>query len=134
MASFRSPQVNFFAEDIEAIGRFYCEHFGFRETFRVPREGIPEHIELRLEGLTIGFGQPEVAQFVHGYRGGTGGATAELALVTDDVDATWAELLASGCGPVSAPHDFLEGRLRSASVTDPAGNILQFVTPLREPC
>ena len=34
---------------------------GFAETFRTPTEGIPEHVELRLNGFTIGLGTVEHA-------------------------------------------------------------------------
>ena len=48
-------------------------------------------------------------------------------LWTDDTDAALSALAASGT-PVLAPaHDFLDGRLRAAWVTDPDGNPIQLV-------
>ncbi len=39
---------------------------GFEETFRTPTSGIPEHVELKLNGFGIGPGTVEAAQRVHG--------------------------------------------------------------------
>jgi lactoylglutathione lyase len=58
--------VNLYTHDIEAGLRFYRDLLGFEETFRTPTEGVPEHVELRLNGFTIGLGTVEAARRVHG--------------------------------------------------------------------
>jgi hypothetical protein len=46
---------------------------------------------------------------------------------TDDVDATYAALVERGVPSLSAPHAFLDGRLRAAWLADPDGNPVQLV-------
>ena len=46
---------------------------------------------------------------------------------SDDIDAAIAHLTALGAPLLSAPHDFLDGRLRSAWVADSDGNPIQIV-------
>ena len=50
---FGDPQVNYFVEDVETAVRFYAEHFEFVETFRTPKQGKPEHVEMKLGSLTL---------------------------------------------------------------------------------
>jgi uncharacterized glyoxalase superfamily protein PhnB len=133
VATFRDPLINVYVQDVEGMARFYAEQFGFRESFRTPQTGVAEHIELRIEGLTLGFASSESARRVHGFTAGTDGPRHEVALWTEDVDATYAHLLSVGAGPVSPPHDFLDGRLRSAWVTDPEGNHVQIVMRKDQP-
>ncbi|MET0713232.1 MAG: VOC family protein [Jiangellaceae bacterium] len=54
--------VNLYTRDIEAGLHFYRDLLGFAETFRTPTEGIPEQVELRLNGFTIGLGTVEAAK------------------------------------------------------------------------
>src|SRR5258707_12628921 len=58
--------VNLYTRDIEAGLHFYRDLLGLAETFRTPTEGIPEHVELRLNGFTVGLGTVEAARNVHG--------------------------------------------------------------------
>jgi uncharacterized glyoxalase superfamily protein PhnB len=51
---FTDPAVNYYVDDVERAVRFYTEHFGFVETFRTPQQGKPDHVEVRLGGLTLG--------------------------------------------------------------------------------
>ncbi len=46
--------VNLYTRDIQAGLRFYRDLLGFTETFRTPTDGIPEHVELRSNGFTVG--------------------------------------------------------------------------------
>lgn len=130
MATFRDPLVNIYVRDVEGMARFYRERFGFVEAFRTPADGTPVHIEVRIDGLRLGFADTAVARRMHGFVAGTDGPRHEVALWTDDIDATYAHLLANGAGPVSPPHEFLDGRLRAAWLTDPEGNHIQIVTGL----
>lgn len=124
---FKDPQVNLYSADVPQAIAFYCEHFGFVETFRTPTEGTPQHVELRLGGLVLGIASIKAAIAVHGLPAGSGPARAEIVLWTDeDVDTIYADLLAKGVPPLIAPHDFI-GRLRAAWVQDPDGVPVQIV-------
>jgi catechol 2,3-dioxygenase-like lactoylglutathione lyase family enzyme len=59
MSMFTAGLVNLYTRDIEAGLRFYRDLLGFTETCRTPAEGIPEHVELRLGGFTVGLGTVE---------------------------------------------------------------------------
>ena len=83
---FAAALVNLYTGDIEAGIRFYRDLLGFTETFRTPREGIPEHVELQLGGFTIGLGTVEAARRVHGVEAAPGSPAMVLVVWTDDVD------------------------------------------------
>ncbi|HEY7035139.1 MAG TPA: VOC family protein [Thermomicrobiales bacterium] len=126
---FRDPQVNAYVRDVEACVRFYTESLGFVETFRTPESGSPVHVEVRLEGLILGFADVEATRQMHGLDVDAGPRRAEIALWTDDVDAAFARLVAAGATPLSRPHDFI-GRLRAAWIADPEGGPVQLVMGL----
>lgn len=127
---FRSPQINFYAEDVEASVRFYRDYLGFTETFRTPTTGQPDHVELQLDTFTLGIASYDTLHKVHGIDAQAtttpGQARAELVLWTDDVDTAYANLVAQNATTLSPPHDFLNS-LRSAWLADPAGNPIQLV-------
>ncbi len=58
--------ANLYTNDIEAGLRFYRDLLGFTETFRTPRDGTPEHVELKLDGFMIGLGTVDAARRVLG--------------------------------------------------------------------
>ena len=124
---FRDPQVNYYVHDVDASVRFYGALFGFKETFRTPAAGTPAHVELRLGGLILGLASVDAARATHELTTGGGNPQAEICLWTDDVDQTYAEFVARGIPSLSAPHDFLDGRLRAAWLADPDGNPVQIV-------
>lgn len=120
---FRSPAINVYSHDVMRLASFY-EGLGFRETFRTPKEGTPVHVELTLDGFTIGIADVDAAQADHGLRPELGGRPVEIVLWTDDTDGDYARLTAAGASSLSAPHDFLDD-LRLAWVADPDGNPIQ---------
>jgi catechol 2,3-dioxygenase-like lactoylglutathione lyase family enzyme len=125
---FTDPAINYYVDDVEIAVRFYTEHFGFVETFRTPKHGTPDHVELKLGSLTLGLAAKDAGRAMHGLPLGPGGSPrAELVVWTEDVDAAYSALLAEGVPSVSAPHDFLSS-LRSAWVMDPDGNPVQIVS------
>lgn len=124
---FREPQVNFYVRDVESSVRFYTELFGFRESFRTPASGPPEHVEVRLDGFILGLAANSAALDTHGVATGGGRPRAGLVLWTDDVDQVYAWLTAQGVETLSDPHDFLDGRLRVAWFADPDGNPIEVV-------
>lgn len=123
---FRSPMINLYSRDLPRAVAFY-ESLGFVESFRTPKAGAPIHVELRLDGFTIGIASLESARNAHGLDPRGEGRWIEVVLWTDDTDAAVERLAAAGAPLLSAPHDWLDGRLRVAWIADPDGNPIQIV-------
>jgi catechol 2,3-dioxygenase-like lactoylglutathione lyase family enzyme len=125
MPAFRSPMINLYSRDLAKVKAF-CEQFGFKENFRTPETGDPVHIELKLDGFSIGIATIAAAQ-EHGLVPHGEGRWIEVVVWIDGTDAAVAHLTALGAPLLSAPHNFLDGKLRSAWVADPDGNPIQIV-------
>lgn len=125
MPAFRSPMINLYSRDLARALSFYAE-LGFAETFRTPTSGPPAHVELQLDGFTLGIATVEAAEG-HGLHPNGEGRWVEIVFWTEDTDAAVQALTAIGAPLLSAPHDFLDGRLRSAWIADPDGNPIQLV-------
>lgn len=123
---FATGLVNLYTRDIEAGIRFYRDLLGFAETFRTPREGVPEHIELQLGGFTVGLGTVEAAKRVHGVDAAPGSPAMVLVVWTDDVDVACADLAAAGVRVLQPPHDTGNSN-RNALLSDPDGNLVEIV-------
>lgn len=126
MGLFRAPMVNLYSRDLSRSVRFYSE-IGFRETFRTPDSGDPIHVELTLDGFTLGIAKIEAAREHHSLKVEAEGRWIEIVLWTDDTDTALKELRAKGAPVLTPAHDFLEGRLRAAWIADPDGNPIQIV-------
>lgn len=124
--SARGALVNLYTRDIEAGLRFYRDLLGFVETFRTPTEGVPEHVELRLDGFTVGLGTVEAARRVHGVEAAPGSPAMVLVVWTNDVDAAYQHLVLAGVPVVQPPHDTGNNN-RNALVRDPDGNLVEIV-------
>ena len=120
--------VNLYTRDIEAGIHFYGELLGLDETFRTPIEGVPEHVEFRVGGFTIGLGTVEAAERVHGVVASPGSPSMAIVFWADDVDAAVDWLVAAGVTVRLAPHD-TGNALRTALVCDPDGNLVEIVAP-----
>ena len=120
---FSSPAINIYSHDVVRLVAFYAD-LGFRETFRTPKDGPPDHVELVLDGFTIGIASVAAAIADHGLAPDLGGRPVEIVLWTDDTDGDHARLTAAGAPSLSAPHDWLDD-LRLAWVADPDGNPIQ---------
>ena len=125
MSTLKSPSINLYSRDLARAVSFYAD-LGFVETFRTPTSGPPAHIELQLDGFTLGIAAVEEARG-HGLRPSGDGRWIEIVLWTDDTDAAVSALTARGAPLLSPAHDFLDGRLRSAWIADPDGNPIQLV-------
>lgn len=124
-APFRNPAMNIYSHDIMRLVGFYAS-LGFRETFRTPSKGIPVHVEVTLDGFTMGIASAAAAVAHHGLSPDLGGRPVEIVLWTDDTDRDYARLTTAGAPSLSPPHDFLSD-LRAAWVADPDGNPIQLV-------
>lgn len=122
--AFRAPQINLYSPDLPRAVAFY-KQFGFVETFRTPEKGPIRHIELKLDGFTLGIATFEAAESDHGLHPGGDGRWIEVVLQTDDVDKSVKELVERGAKLISAPHDFARGMLRAGWIADPDGNPVQ---------
>jgi lactoylglutathione lyase len=123
---FADAFVNLYTADIEAGLRFYRDLLGFRETFRTPTEGTPEHVELILDGFRLGLGTVDAAKRVHGIDASPGSPAMVLVVWTDDTDAAFGTLASAGAPVVQPPHDTGNNN-RNALLRDPDGNLVEIV-------
>jgi lactoylglutathione lyase len=126
MTAFVNGFVNLYTGDIEAGIRFYRDLLGFEERFRTPKEGVPEHVELMLNGFMVGLGTVEAAKRVHGVDSSPGAPAMVIVLWTDDLDADFARLQAAGVPVIQDPHDTGNNN-RNALLRDPDGNLVEIV-------
>ena len=126
--AFRSVQINLYSRDLPRAVAFY-KQFGFVETFRTPENGPIEHIELKLDGFTLGIATFDAARNRHGLNPGGDGRWIEIVLQADDVDKRVKELVANGARLLSAPHDFAGGAIHAGWIADPDGNPVQIYRP-----
>jgi catechol 2,3-dioxygenase-like lactoylglutathione lyase family enzyme len=127
-----TAQVNLYVEEPEVSLAFYRDRFGFTETFRTPESGPADHVEVRLEGLVLGFGSRTAAAELHGLPVAAEGeppgpARAEVVLWCDDVDAEFDRLALGGVPVLIEPRD--SGSNRVAWFLDPDGNPVGLVAP-----
>ncbi|MGC1210884.1 MAG: VOC family protein [Micromonospora sp.] len=125
---FRTPQVILFSEDVTRAAAFYAK-LGFSETFRVPIEGEPIHVDLALDGYPIGIASVASTRDDHGLEPVPSGQRAAVILWTDDTAAAYEKITADGAPALKAPHTWL-GRLLIAWTADPDGNPIQIVQHL----
>ncbi len=123
---FLDALVNLYTRDIEAATHFYGDLLGFEETFRTPTDGVPEHVEFRVSGFTLGLGTVEAARRVHGVDAVPGSPAMSLVVWTDDVDASCTKLADAGVPVVQAPHNTGNNN-RNALLRDPDGNLVEIV-------
>lgn len=123
---FSEAFVNLYTRDIEAGLRFYRDLLGFRETFRTPKEGTPEHVELTLNGFGLGLGTVEAAKRVHGVDSLPGSPAMVIVVWSDDIDRAFERLTSNGTPVVQPPHD-TGSRNRNALLRDPDGNLVEIV-------
>ena len=123
---FSNAFVNLYSRDVEAGLRFYRDLLGFKETFRTPKEGTPEHVELSLNGFGLGLSSVEAAKRVHGVDASPGSPVMSIVVWTHDVDHAFQRLTTAGAPVVQAPHDSGNNN-RNALVRDPDGNLVEIV-------
>lgn len=104
------------ADDPEALAAFYTAGLGADVVYRVPEDGTPDYLYLRLEPLGFGIAVRRPAD-------GAPGRGIALWVYVDDVDAATERLLRLGARMVAEPADQPWGE-RMASLEDPAGHLL----------
>lgn len=127
---FQGAQTNYYVQDVEGLAAFYRESFGFKETYRNPQVGPPEHIELRLGDFVLGFASVEAGRTIHHLPLDPGKPRGEIVLWTNDVDQAYAMLTAKGVRCIRELHNFVVYEsfvLGVAWFEDPEGNIFQIV-------
>jgi uncharacterized glyoxalase superfamily protein PhnB len=127
---FQNPSVNFFVRDVARVVQFYIDLLGFTETFRTPQDGLPVHVEMRLDHFTLAVTSIDAALADHGLVVNPHSPSAELVIWTDDTDAAYAALTKKGAVSLVPPHDFLQTH-RVAWVADPEGNPIHISGPSR---
>jgi len=121
-----SGLVNVFTQDIQAAVDFYQNVLGLPETFRTPREGTPEHVEMTAGGFVLALSTAEAARRVHGLNAEVGRPAMSLVFWVDDVDAAFHAVTAVGAPTVTAPHDAGNNN-RNAVVRGPDGTLVELV-------
>jgi glyoxylase I family protein len=126
---FHSPQIVLFSEDIQRAADFYSR-LGFTEAFRVPREGVPIHVDLALDGYRIGIASGSSTRDDHGLQPLTHGQRAAVIVWTADTEAAYRHVTGElGAPGLRSPHVWLD-RLLIAWVEDPDGHPVQIVQHL----
>ena len=121
-----SGLVNVFTHDIDAAVAFYQGVLGLPESFRTPRQGTPEHVEMKAGGFVLAVSTAEAARRVHGLEAEVGAPAMTLVFWVDDVDAACDRVTAAGATVVTAPHDAGNGN-RNAVVGGPDGVLVELV-------
>jgi len=126
---FTDVLIILYVEDISHSLALYRDVFGMTETYRFPKTGAPEHVELKLGTSVIGLSAPS-GLVTHGLPPVTrGGQPFELAFGCDDVDGALVALRAAGCRVVREPFDTAAGN-RTAYVEDFDGNRISIFAKL----
>lgn len=121
-----SGLVNVFTQDIEKALDFYQGILGLPESFRTPKEGVPEHVEMSAGDFVVAISTAEAAERVYGVNVSTGVAAMSLVFWVDDVDATFDAVTAAGAPALTAPRDAGNNN-RNAVVRDPDGTLVELV-------
>jgi catechol 2,3-dioxygenase-like lactoylglutathione lyase family enzyme len=121
-----SGLVNVFTHDIEAALEFYQGVLKLPESFRTPRVGTPEHVEMTAGGFVLALSTTEAARRVHGLTAEPGRPAMSLVFWVDDVDAAFHAAVAAGAPAVTDPHDAGNNN-RNAVVRGPDGTLVELV-------
>ena len=121
-------------DDHEAALSFYRDTLGFEVRQDVAMEGArwltvgpPSQPDLGIVLTTVGVGRPpEDAQVLRELL--AKGSLSGLVLATDDVDAVFEKVRASGAEVLQEPMDMPYGP-RECEFRDPAGNSIRFSQP-----
>lgn len=126
----RTSMPNMFTGDVERAAAFYRDQLGFAPALRVPADGSPDHVVLRLghSELALSTDRAVAAAGLHPSRGNP----SELVVWCDDVDGEATRLSAAGASVLVEPYDHIAGH-RRAYIGDPDGNWVALVDAARTP-
>jgi catechol 2,3-dioxygenase-like lactoylglutathione lyase family enzyme len=124
--------------DLDAQRAFYASALGLSETeeeFAMPEAQIRTAIlrasnGLKLELIERGGSTPQ--QFDDPFDGAGTQGYFHWALAVEDLDETFAHLLASGAAAVSPPAPAVREGARFAYAKDPEGNLIELIQPADE--
>jgi lactoylglutathione lyase len=119
---FREPFPILHVQDPERSARFYCDNFGFEQTFRWPKEGPLEFAFLQLGETGIGVAST-AAPPLPDWPQDRGTGSFQLCVYTDDTDAAAERLVARGVKQVTAPRAMAWNE-KLAFFEDPDGNLI----------
>jgi catechol 2,3-dioxygenase-like lactoylglutathione lyase family enzyme len=101
--TFTAPQVILFSADVERASGFY-RRLGFEETFRVPDDGPPIHVDVVLNEYKIGFASIASSREHHGLQPVAEGQRATVTLWTQDTREAYRSLTAAEVTGLAEPH------------------------------
>ncbi|MEV0008441.1 VOC family protein [Streptomyces sp. NPDC047973] len=101
---------------------FYTNLFGAEEIFRVPAEGSPFYLGLRIGDTDLGLVTKKNPEAV-------GAPRMLLSIAVDDVDETLGRVTALGGSVSDGPNDMPWGQ-RVAHIKDPDGNPVNLTQPI----
>jgi lactoylglutathione lyase len=128
---FQDGQVNLYSGDVAKALAFWRDLLGFAETYRFPRTGEPEHVELRLGSMTVAL-TSAAGLVTHRLPPASRGEPFEIAIRAEDTGAAVALLRAAGVEVMLEPAATPAGN-RVAYVRDPDGNRIQIYSRDRPP-
>lgn len=119
---FREPFPILHVQDVDRSARFYCDNFGFEQTFRFPDEGPLEFAFLQLGETGIGVASA-AAPALPDWPVDREIGSFQLCIYTDDTDAAAERLRARGVKQLTAPREMEWGE-KLAFFEDPDGNLI----------
>lgn len=129
---FATPLLNLFCDDVERLRAFYTAA-GFRQTFRFPAEGPAQHVEVAVDGFTLGLSDRRVVRETEGVDPEAPTRSFEFVLWCEDVDLAADALAGLGATVVAGPADHPGPGLRVALLLDPEGHQLKVVQRVHAP-
>lgn len=128
---FREPFPIIYVANVAHSARFYCEQFGFEQTFDWTADGRLQFAYLRLGATSIGLGERQGVPWQHGGTAAERGQTFELCIYVDDVDLASARMLAAGARQLVPPETKPWGE-RLTYFEDPDGNPIHITMVVQE--
>ena len=113
--------LNFWADDLLAARDWYEKLFGIKAYFAMPEEA-PAYVEFRIGDTEDEFGIIDRRHAPDGMQAGPGGAI--LLWHVDDLEGSFARLIALGAKEYDPITKRGETGFATASVVDPFGNVL----------
>lgn len=135
MSALSFDHVGLSVANLDVQRRFYADALGMtvaEEELEMPDAGIRTAILRNAHGLKIELIERSgsaAQEFADAYAGANVQGYFHWALYSNDLDATFVELLAAGATAVSTPGPAARPGARFAYVKDPEGNLLEIIQP-----